>query len=374
MPDQLRTFFQPHLSGGRFERGGVPTDTLEDLRVYHALITALARHIFLTEHPERHRVPSGFSERFELVLAGVERGSTVPCMQRVQPDGWTPEDADEFDRAQDLLFAVIEAANNDDLPQRMLPASARGHLERFGRSLRDGEQMTMRRTPEHQGPLFTREIRQRILRRPGAHYEDEITCSGPVRTTNTINRTFTIDDHARGQITGTFTHEHEDDLLAASRLYRVISARLVGTARFAPDGRPAKITSISAIELEDIGPDTSQRLNELRELEDGWYGPGSKAPDAALLDRVGVLLLDAIEQNMPRPLLFPTPEGGVQAEWQHNSLHAEAEFPPTGAIELLAYDEADPDATAENTLPLHPTAAESLARFVKDSLFTARET
>lgn len=59
----------------------------------------------------------------------------------------------------------------------------------------------------------------------------------------------------------------------------------------------------------------ASRLNELRQLQDGWLEGKGKAPSPAGLD----WLLRAFRSNcavdLPAPCLYPTAEGGVQAEW-----------------------------------------------------------
>lgn len=61
--------------------------------------------------------------------------------------------------------------------------------------------------------------------------------------------------------------------------------------------------------------DVPARLDELRTLKDGWLDGKGFAPRAAGLD----WLAAAFEQHYPGdlalPRLFPTAEGGIQAEW-----------------------------------------------------------
>ena len=57
------------------------------------------------------------------------------------------------------------------------------------------------------------------------------------------------------------------------------------------------------------------RLNELRQIRDGWLEGKGLAPPGSGLD----WLADAFDRNFPEefplPHLYPTETGGVQAEW-----------------------------------------------------------
>ncbi len=58
------------------------------------------------------------------------------------------------------------------------------------------------------------------------------------------------------------------------------------------------------------------RLIELGKLKDGWYDGHGKAPTRALLERTDAVLdLLTSLPGLGEPSLYPTPEGGLQAEW-----------------------------------------------------------
>ena len=70
------------------------------------------------------------------------------------------------------------------------------------------------------------------------------------------------------------------------------------------------------------------RLNSLRDMEDGWadgmqaakdWGTGyGKAPSHSGLDWLSSKFESFYPSNAPLPYLYPTPEGGIQAEWSLN--------------------------------------------------------
>ena len=76
--------------------------------------------------------------------------------------------------------------------------------------------------------------------------------------------------------------------------------------------------------------DIKRRLAEFRDLEDGWadgmqnvrdWGSGfGKAPSHNGLDWLAAQFERFYPDDAPRPRLYPTPEGGVQAEWSLGDL------------------------------------------------------
>ncbi len=82
--------------------------------------------------------------------------------------------------------------------------------------------------------------------------------------------------------------------------------------------------------------DTDGQLEEMKRLEDGWadgmqhasgwgeaYG---KAPSAQGLDRLKRQFANHYHSSLPRPYLYPTPEGGAKAEWSLGASEASLEI------------------------------------------------
>ena len=71
--------------------------------------------------------------------------------------------------------------------------------------------------------------------------------------------------------------------------------------------------------------DISRQLSDMKRLEDGWadgmqpaaqWGSGyGKAPSHSKLDWLAAQFASRYDSELPRPYLYPTPEGEVQAEW-----------------------------------------------------------
>ena len=96
-----------------------------------------------------------------------------------------------------------------------------------------------------------------------------------------------------------------------------------------PDMRPSEIanppTGTQESGVAEDPMDIDRRLDKLRELEDGWadgmqaasdWGNGfGKAPSDEGLDWLSAQFAAHYDEELPKPYLYPTPEGGVQAEW-----------------------------------------------------------
>lgn len=77
--------------------------------------------------------------------------------------------------------------------------------------------------------------------------------------------------------------------------------------------------------MDDDALDIDKRLKSLKSLKDGWAtgaqsaGSSDKAYGKALeskgLDWLAAQFTRHYPDTLPRPYIYPTPEGGVQAEW-----------------------------------------------------------
>jgi len=75
----------------------------------------------------------------------------------------------------------------------------------------------------------------------------------------------------------------------------------------------------------------AERCMELLDLAPGWLDGEGRPPSRKLLNLVGEWLEAHQRNNVQQPRLFPTPEGGVEAEWRIGSLNLSIEFDPSSA-------------------------------------------
>ena len=61
--------------------------------------------------------------------------------------------------------------------------------------------------------------------------------------------------------------------------------------------------------------DIKTRVEELAQMRNGWLDGKGRAPERAALLRLARAFDDHYAPDLPPPYLYPTADGGVQAEW-----------------------------------------------------------
>ena len=101
------------------------------------------------------------------------------------------------------------------------------------------------------------------------------------------------------------------------------------------DSYPGDATGLAAEPSRDL-LNIGRRLESLKTLKDGWadgsnlpaqWGEGhGKAPGPEGLAWLAGRFLARYASDLPRPHLYPTPEGGIQAEWSMGPNEASLEI------------------------------------------------
>lgn len=100
------------------------------------------------------------------------------------------------------------------------------------------------------------------------------------------------------------------------------------------------------------------RIAELAALREGWFGPGSVPLDPSGLENFKAFLNQALASGgIPAPYIYPTPEGGAQAEWSFPSWEVSATaFFESGVLQLHA-THLESDLGREVEIPLASAGA-----------------
>ncbi len=69
-----------------------------------------------------------------------------------------------------------------------------------------------------------------------------------------------------------------------------------------------------------------RRLDELRQLRDGWLDGNGLAPSTASLDWLSQQFDGRYPGDLPLPFTYPTAEGGIQCEWSVGGFEASLEI------------------------------------------------
>lgn len=123
--------------------------------------------------------------------------------------------------------------------------------------------------------------------------------------------------------------EHlRDTVLEASCGYR--DHVLVSVQGIVKRDKADRYKSLESVEhITTLDPlDIETRLEDLATLQDGWLNGKGKALDGGMLQRLAQDFDQYFDTELPLPYLYPTPEGGIQAEWAFAGSEISLEIDP----------------------------------------------
>lgn len=348
------TLLSPRFTGDRFASHSLPLSLLKDLEALQGIVLEIARAEFIKANPNRRRTPRGFSESLTLHLVGVSDGSFVAEVGLVDDGATLPGLSAERGLAkaacERLLEAIGHAQDQTPGPAPVMSDATWAHLDRFGRGLRDGEAIEF----GSQGGRvirLTKETRRRLLlARPGAQaVTDEVDLVGRLGDVRPTERALSLllagEQSVLASVTEAQVRELNDVRVGD---FGAVWLRVTGVGLFDRDQKIQRLDEVQSIERLDAS-DPRVRLDKLKELGDGWLDGRGVALDRPLLQRVAVWFDEQLDEGLPLPRIYPTPEGGVEAEWLVGRLDVSVEFDPrTELAELHAMD-LDTDKVEEQT-------------------------
>lgn len=314
-------FLKPRLCGGRFEAGGIPLDMLKDLAVLQEMLIEVAKWRFLEENPDRVRSPRGFTDGVELRLSGIEESSVIPVFdlsfETSQPAMLTTQKEVYFQQARDSIIGAIGAAERNESVLSHLPEGSLAYFNRIGRSLHGDEYIEFP-SPASTVPIrLTKQTRRQLILTSSSVKEitEEVSLRGTIPEADQHEMTFELQLIQGQKVTGPIPDQHYETILSAFNGYRTNTRVLLqGVGRYNRQNRLVGMESVEHIALLDP-LDVPARLDEFRELRDGWLEGGGQAPNHDGLDWLAASFDQRFPSDLPLPYLFPTEDGGVQAEW-----------------------------------------------------------
>jgi len=311
-------FLSPRLDGGRFTNHSIPLEFLKDLAVLEEMIFEIAKSQFLSDNPERKRVPRGFTEGIELKLTGIGEGSAVPNIAIVwESDELFPEAKICLEEARDSVIGAISAAENDENIGNYINEKSLVYFDRFGRSLREGEVIEFKSPNREKPARLTKETRRKLVFSSTAVNEltEEVSLRGTIPVANQAKLTFEIQLYDGHNVKAPMSLQHFEIIREAWNGYRQNTRVLIkGVGKY---NRLQKLQELESIEhITILDPmDVPARLDELRLLKDGWLDGAGKAPKLQGLDWLAQVFEQYFPDKLPLPFIYPTEEGGVSAEW-----------------------------------------------------------
>jgi|APLak6261658528_1056013.scaffolds.fasta_scaffold01899_2 hypothetical protein len=313
-------FLKPRLVGERFNQHSLPLELLKDFAALEEMIVEVAKWKFRESNPTRERIPKGFGKGLELHIASIEQGSTIPVIALVSLlsptanlDLFPSNVSSYFEQARDAIIETIACAEyNKPLP---IPFELLGYFDRFGRGLRGNEYIEF--SDKNNLPTkLTSETRKKLIRASQVDgWTEEAQLKGRVAEADQARMSFELELKDGTKLKAPITNQHLKTVLDAFNAYRQ-GARVAVQSVIKKD-KQERLKSIESVEhitlLDSL--DVESRLEELAELQDGWLDGKGIAPNRENLFWLSNEFDAKFNPALLLPYLYPTAEGGVQAEW-----------------------------------------------------------
>lgn len=314
-------FLKPRLCGERFSEKAIPLEFLKDLAVLEEMVIEVAKWQYLQSHPNRQRTPRGFTDGLELKLTGIEEGSAIPIISlfvsSLMLPGIEPANSYYLEQARDTIVNVVHAAENNQSTEPFFPEKCLGYFDRIGRSLKDDEFIEFTIPSNQITAKLTRETRRRLLFASSnvREFSDEVTKKGSIPQADQDEMNFTLLLTDGNKIPGPIPNQHFETIIQAFNEFRSGTKVIIqGIGKYNRQNRLISMESIEHINLLDP-LDVSERLDELNKLNDGWLDGEGLAPNHEGLDWLSNCFNRCFPDDLPLPYIYPTAEGGIQAEW-----------------------------------------------------------
>lgn len=309
-------FLKPRLTGQRFDQHGIPLEFLRDFAALEEMIIEVAKWKYRQQNPHRERIPRRFSNHLEFVLSRVEEGSAIPVILMASALQFQEANVRYFEQARDAIIESIALAECG--ATQILPPGLLSIFDRFGRNLREGEGIEFERSGASKATL-TPEVRRKLIRAAQVDdWTEEVTLYGKISEADQARNSFELELKDGSRIKAPLSSQHLETVMTAFTQYRNGTAvTLHGVVK---KDRHDRLKSIDAVEhISLLDPlDIAIRLDALSQLQDGWLDGKGKAPSIEGLQWLASAFDDHFDSLLPLPHLYPTPEGGIQAEWSLN--------------------------------------------------------
>ncbi|MYA05534.1 MAG: hypothetical protein F4Y37_13145 [Caldilineaceae bacterium SB0664_bin_22] len=315
-------FLRLHLHGARFADGGVPLKVLPDLAALREMVIDVAKWRYMSANPDRQRIPRGFTDKVDLKLTGIDRGSAMPIISiaGTEPslDGMPLPYQQYFEQARDDIINTIAAASEAylDPDTELPPVRFLAYFNRIGRSLEDDEFMELSNANSLPPARLSKDARGKLLQQSTiSEVTQEVALRGTVPEVDQDRMTFEMQQVHGGKIIGPLPEQHRETIIATFNGYQDNNrVQVQGIGRYDRQNRLSGLESIE--QITPLDPlDVPARLDELRSMQDGWLDDSGKAPSMVGLDWLSRSFEHQFPDDLPLPYTFPMPEGGIEMEW-----------------------------------------------------------
>lgn len=314
-------FLRPRLVGGRFDSHSVPLDLLKDFSVLEEMLLEIAKRNYLTDNPGRQRLPKGFGKNISINLAAVEDGSAVLSFElapAVASHSFIPTVEERYlTQAKDVLLEVMHLASANE--EINLEPSLLRYFDRFGRGLHSDERMEF--SYKSNILVFDQTVRKTLLEKSQASsWRDVLTLKGYISALDKNLNTFDLQLINSSIVKAPYIEPYQELVSKAFDGYESKNA-LVEVKGLVLIDKTNTLKQFESIEqLTALDPlDVGARLEELLLLKDGWLDGKGLALNKENAKNFEALFEEHYNDNLDLPYVYPTAEGGLQAEWEFAS-------------------------------------------------------
>lgn len=306
-------FLRPRLIGKRFNEHTLPLDLLKDFAVLGEMLVEVAKRRYLEDNPSRRRLPKGFINGLELHLVAMEPGSTVAVLSSPSHTLFPFGEQDYLTRAKNEVIDAVAAVSDGEHPQ--LEPELLRYFDRFGRSLRDDEAIEFKSSQQKTITLTPTTRKRLIAASQATSWTDEMILKGRIPMVDQSSLYFDLELNDGSKLKAPLTETHRKNILKYSVGYQEgVYVAIKGIVVCGPSKQLKQIESIEYInQLDPL--DIEMRLDELAQLQPGWLNGKGFALDNTALSLLAENFEEFFDSELPLPYLYPTAEGGVQAEW-----------------------------------------------------------
>ena len=325
-PVRQQDFIKPKLIGERFSGHAVPLELLKDFAALQEMVVETAKWRFLQENPHRERVQRNFAKDIELQLLRVEDGSAKLAIVLAFSSTlslFPPDNVKYFEQAKTAIVSAISQSAQGISPQ--MPPTLLGYFDRFGRGLRSGESIEFSQGAH---PVaLTPEVRKQLVRASQVDtWTEETALRARIFEADQMRGSFEFELSDGIRAKAPLQDKYREAVLDAFRRYREHAFVLIeGVVQRDRSDRLKGFESIEHVTPLDA-LDVPLRLEQIAALEEGWLDGKGVAPAGDRLRWLSSEFDANFDADLPLPYLYPTPEGGIQAEWNVSDWSATLEI------------------------------------------------
>lgn len=322
-------FLEITFVGGRFAAHSAPVTALAELSALQNVLLLVARQRFKEAHPGRQRVPRGFPDAAQLHLVAIRQNCLTVSLDRPDAAAWraTLFDRTLFEDARDLTVEALSLADAGlSLPAGFPPAAV-GPLGVIGRQLGEDESLLVR-SARGAGRISQRS-REWLAKMAHQPVERDVVLEGEVEEFDDANDRFSLRT-ATTRIDVPFRPHQRNIVVEAVRDRPIVRVRVRGRLVLGPQQRMRTVEELELVEHERASDVIKvwTRIGQLAQAPSGWLNgegePPTEQSQAQAREVLARLIVD--HGDIERPKLYPTPDGGLQAEWIIGEWAAEARF------------------------------------------------